>query len=144
CSLLTQAHTGLPKGEAALDLEMLQGAHLSLTAALPVQTGPQKAALEPWLRHLSELFTGRGYIGCFRRFDGNDAERLTCATAWSRLTGFPIVATSRPLYHDKSRRPLADIVQCIREGLTLDSAGTRLDCNAEAYLRTEAALRRCF
>src|SRR5690606_1552750 len=70
CSLLTQAHTGLPKGEAALDLEMLQGAHLSITAALPVQTGPQKAALEPWLRHLSELFTGRGYIGCFRRFDG--------------------------------------------------------------------------
>src|SRR5690606_35018464 len=58
--------------------------------------------------------------------------------------GFPVVASARPLYHDKSRKPLADVLHCIREGTPLDRAGDTLQVNAEAYLRSPWQMLRLF
>src|SRR5690606_6147570 len=68
--------------------------------------------------------------------------------AWVRRCsesfGFPILATSYPLFHDSSRKPLADVVQCIREGTLLERAGVALASNAEARLRSESEMLAWF
>ncbi|KYF53656.1 error-prone DNA polymerase, partial [Sorangium cellulosum] len=53
-------------------------------------------------------------------------------------------ATARPLYHHPSRKPLADVLTCIRTRTTLDQAGTRIAPNAEAYVRSGAQMAALF
>ena len=46
--------------------------------------------------------------------------------------------------HDPARRPLLDIVTCIRHGTTLEAAGRLLSLNAERHLKPAAEMRRLF
>lgn len=47
-----------------------------------------------------------------------------------------IVASCEVLYHSISRRPLQDVLTCIRKKCTLASAGRRIQPNGELYLRS--------
>jgi error-prone DNA polymerase len=148
CWLLTQAHKGQPKGQGRLAQEDLLSHHQGLTLLLPVQLDvPSHAplhAMDAWLPCLQVAFENRGFIGLFRRLDGHDEARLACAQDWNRRTGFPLVATGAPLFHERERKPLADIVHCIREGCDLESVGTAVLGNSEAYLRTDAEMHGLF
>src|SRR5690606_15045660 len=62
----------------------------------------------------------------------------------SRRFGLPMIATAMPLYHEPSRKPIADVLQCVRERTTLDEARARLGPNAEAYLRSAEQMYRLF
>ncbi|HEX8418207.1 MAG TPA: error-prone DNA polymerase, partial [Methylobacterium sp.] len=53
-------------------------------------------------------------------------------------------AVSDALYHAPGRRPLQDVVTCIREGCTLVEAGYRLEANAERHLKPPAEMARLF
>jgi error-prone DNA polymerase len=59
-------------------------------------------------------------------------------------TGAPLIATNAVLYHHPDRRPMQDVLTCIREGTTVDTAGVRLQANAERHLRDPAAMARLF
>ena len=48
------------------------------------------------------------------------------------------------LYHAPERRPLADVVTCIREKCTIAEAGLRLAVNAERHLKSPAEMARLF
>ncbi|MFO0566801.1 MAG: error-prone DNA polymerase [Polyangiaceae bacterium] len=48
------------------------------------------------------------------------------------------------MFHQRSRKQVADVVCCIREGTTLDRAGTLLAANAEAFLRSELEMQKLF
>ncbi len=48
------------------------------------------------------------------------------------------------LYHAPERRPLADVLTCIREKCTIDEAGFRLAVNAERHLKPPAEMARLF
>ncbi|HEX2732477.1 MAG TPA: error-prone DNA polymerase [Polyangiaceae bacterium] len=143
CRLLTRAHAGLPKGHARLEPEMLSQPLDGLICIIPAEI-TTAAGLQHWLGPLGECFAERGWIGVFRRWDGFDDLRIQCADTWRRLTGFRFVASARPLMHEAKRKPLVDIVQCIRQGLTLDEAGQALTTNAQAFLRSEEQLLRAF
>jgi error-prone DNA polymerase len=144
CQLLTEAHWGLPKGVSRLESDFLRRGVAGLTLLVPVQLGAAGRTVRGWLRLLAGYFAGHGYIAVYRRLDGKDAARLRTAQSWSRESGFPIVASARPLFHEQEQKPLADIVQCIRTGQTLEQAGTALHANSEAYLRSETHLLRWF
>jgi error-prone DNA polymerase len=58
--------------------------------------------------------------------------------------GFPILASARPRFHRRERRPLADVLDCIRRGVRLDEAGRFLHGNSEARLLSEAEIRSRF
>src|SRR5262249_9109285 len=58
--------------------------------------------------------------------------------------GVPIVASARPLFHEPARKPLADVMYCVRNKTTLDEAGTRLAANTEAYLRSPEQIASLF
>ncbi len=56
----------------------------------------------------------------------------------------PLVAINDAHYHTPERRPLADALACIREGVTLEEAGYLLSANAERHLKSAAEMTRLF
>ena len=70
--------------------------------------------------------------------------RLAARAALAKATGAPLIATNDPLMHHPDRRPLADVVACIRLGTTLDRAGRRLAAHAERHLKPPAEMARLF
>ena len=56
----------------------------------------------------------------------------------------PLVATGDVLYHAPHRRPLQDVLTCIRAGVTIQQAGLRLAQNAERHLKPPAEMARLF
>ena len=48
------------------------------------------------------------------------------------------------LYHAPERRPLQDVMTCIREHVTIDTAGRLLEANAERHLKSPQEMARLF
>jgi error-prone DNA polymerase len=59
-------------------------------------------------------------------------------------TGAPLVAVNDVHYHAPERRPLADVLTCIREKCTIAEAGFQLAANAERHLKPPAEMARLF
>ena len=146
CLLLTKSHADRPKGESALKLEWLAAHRQGLVAVVPMPRVPggEDTPSEDLFAMLRAVFPGRASIAIHRHRDGFDRQRKRAALGWSARYGLPIVASARPLYHDRARKPLSDVLHCIRRGITLDQAGTELTANAEAQLRSEQELLRLF
>ena len=64
--------------------------------------------------------------------------------SWTRAAGAPIVATNDVLYHGPERRPLQDILTCVREHCAIHEAGFRLEANAERHIKTPDEMARLF
>ena len=58
--------------------------------------------------------------------------------------GVPLIAVNDVHMHHPDRRPLADVLTCIREKLTIDRAGRRLAANAERHLKAPQEMARLF
>lgn len=58
--------------------------------------------------------------------------------------GLPLVAANEVLYHMTARRPLQDVLTCIRHGVTLSEAHTLLKPNAEYVLKNPHSLALLF
>ena len=56
----------------------------------------------------------------------------------------PLLATNEVLYHHPARRPLQDVLTCIREKTTIDAIGRRLEANAERHLKPADEMARLF
>ena len=146
CRLLTRAHADLPKGESALDPAWLAEHAAGLVALIPCprRPGDPDTPAPELFSAVKDAFGERAAIAVHRHLDAFDRERMMAARSWSHRYGLPLVASARPLYHVPERKPLADVMHCIRAGTTLDQAGTALDGNAEAYLRSELDMRKLF
>ena len=92
------------------------------------------------LQRLKADFRGRAYLAASRRYRGDDAGRLR---AMAELP-LPMVATNDVLYHLPDRRPLQDVMTCIRLGCRIDQAGLALQPNAERYLKSPKEIERLF
>jgi error-prone DNA polymerase len=139
CRLISAAHAGKDKGDAVLTLPEL----ISIVGAFP--GGRELIALpdltpETNYELFREIFPGRTYVPLARYLDGLDHER----TALARGLGLPILATNDPHYHAPERRPLQDCLTCVREGVTLATAGFHLFGNAERYLKSPLQMQALF
>ena len=56
----------------------------------------------------------------------------------------PVLATNEVLYHHPSRRPLQDVLTCIREKTTIEAVGKRVEANAERHLKPAEEMARLF
>ena len=74
--------------------------------------------------------------------DGCDAARLAQLSEMAKALNIDFIALAGALYHRADRRPLADVVHCIREGITLSEAGLSLSRNAERHLLSPAEMAR--
>ena len=86
---------------------------------------PRLVAALPTLRHVAAAYLYRG----------DDVGRINQLNALARANGLSILATNDVLYTEPARRPLQDIVTCIRHGTTLANAGHLLEKNSERHLK---------
>ena len=66
------------------------------------------------------------------------------STGSRRAHGCTILATNDVHYHAPDRRPLQDVVTCIREKVTIATAGYLLNPNAERHLKSPEEMIRLF
>ena len=65
-------------------------------------------------------------------------------TIWLGAHRAPLIATNDVLYHEPGRRVLQDVVTCIREHITIEDAGRRLEPNAERHIKPPEEMARLF
>ena len=73
---------------------------------------------------------------------GDEPRRLGLLAELGERLGAPLVAVNDVFYHAPERRPLADVLTCVREKCTLAEAGLRLAVNAERHLKSPAEMAR--
>jgi len=144
CRLLTAAHAEHEKGTAGSSPLAIAEAAGGLTAMVPLDPLLPPAVVEALLGPVREAFGERALIATWRRLDGRDAARAAAARAAEGRYGAQVIASARPLYHHASRKPVADVLACIRHKTTLDQAGTLIGPNAEAALRAPAQMEALF
>jgi error-prone DNA polymerase len=147
--LLTLGNRRAKKGECHFSLADLidQMAGFTLIVLAPEDAGDEafRAELEAFVA------AGRSMVpaplvslGMDRRFDGRDLERLTRLESLAAALAIPAVAIGNPLMHSPERRPLADVLACIREKKVIDTAGTLLAAHAERRLKPADEMCRLF
>ncbi|WP_246449216.1 error-prone DNA polymerase [Sphingomonas sabuli] len=92
-----------------------------------------RAAL-PALRHVAASYLYRG----------DDLARIERLDRIARSQGCTILATNDVHYHAPDKRPLQDIMTCIREKTTIAKAGFLLNPNAERHLKAPEEMVRLF
>jgi error-prone DNA polymerase len=62
----------------------------------------------------------------------------------SHETGVHLIATNTPLYHIRERKPLHDVLTCIREHTTVLQAGYLITAHGERYLKDPLEMHRLY
>ena len=111
----------------------------------PLPARGEREKLESSLARIkSALDNAPLYLAASHTYRGDDRARIAALAALGEQCGTPIVATNDVLYHSADRRPLQDVLTCIREKTTLDQAGLLLEANAERHLKQPAEMARLF
>ena len=131
------------KGETHIDLAMLaehaKGIQLILVPPETLDEAfeaalPDFAARLPTLRHIAAALLYRG----------DDIARINRLDTIAKAQGLAILATNDVHYHAPERRPVQDVMTCIREKTTIANAGLLLYRNAERHLKPPAEMVRLF
>lgn len=144
CRLLTLGKRRAPKGECHLSrADVLAHAEGLQMLVLPPDHGPGEAFAAE-LAHWVTACRGRVYLAASWRYGGDDQRRIARLAELAAASGAPLVVTNDVHYHTPQRRPLQDVLTCIREGCTLAEAGWRLAANAERHLKPPEEMARLF
>jgi len=136
--LLTLGKRRAPKGECHLDYaDLVTHGDGQIVIVLPSE-------VEDFVARIAADFRGRAYLAAHHLYRGDDMRRLARLATLGEATGLPLVATNDVLYHLPERRPLQDVLTCIREGCTIAEAGYRLAANAERHLKAPQEMARLF
>ena len=141
--LITRGRRRAPKGECRLLREdVVEAAGEQIFIALPPEVpGPGFAGRLVWYR---ERLEAPLYLAATHGHRGNDARRLAGLASLSEAECVPLVATGDVHQHVPERRRLHDLLTCIRERCTIDTAGWRLAANAERHLKFPAEMAALF
>ena len=97
-----------------------------------------------WLTRIAADFPDSVYLSASRLYNAQDLKRLHQLSILAREAGVVMVATGDVLYHHPARRPLQDVLTCIREKCTIAEAGFRLEANGERHLKSPQEMARLF
>jgi error-prone DNA polymerase len=143
-TLLSKGKMGdTKKGECHITLEDV-AAHAEGQVFIAIPPQRVDHAFKARLAELAQLWPGRCYLAVSFRHAGRNREQIARLMALGEQCGTPGVATNDVLYHIPHRRPLQDVLTCIREGVTIETAGFRLEANAERYIKHPAEMARLF
>ena len=147
--LLTLGKRRAPKGQCHLGYaDLVAHGKGQIIVVCPSHPSPHAgrvtSAEADFVARIAADFAGRGYLAAHHLYRGDDARRLARLALLADAAGLPLVATNDVLYHRPERRPLQDVLTCIREGCTVATAGFRLAANAERHLKTPEEMLRLF
>ena len=141
--LITLGRRRAPKGECELyRADVLEyGAGMVLIVVPPDNLDK---VFDQELAALREAFPDEIYLAASHLLRGDDDQRLAHLHEAAARCAVPLVATNDVHMHVASRRPLLDVLTCIREKCTVDSAGYRIAMNGERRLKSGDEMARLF
>ena len=146
--LLTLGKRRAEKGECRLTLddlvdgeEFAGGEGQILLAVAPAT--PDRAFGEV-LSRLRNKIKKNLYLIINNIYNGDDQQKDSALAELAETCRVPLVAANDVHTHSASRRPLQDVLTCIREHCTIDDAGYRLHANAERHLKAPDEMARLF
>ncbi|QLC22291.1 error-prone DNA polymerase [Parasphingopyxis sp. CP4] len=110
------------------------------SVSLVAESGTVAQLLPMLVEHLPSL----GHIAASYLYRGGDRARIAALDRLARDNGLSILATNDVHYHAPDRRPLQDVMTCIREKTVIDAAGLALHANAERHLKSPDEMVRLF
>ncbi len=136
CRLLTQGNARAQKGDCTLYLDDL----------LEHGEGQQLIVMEngAFPAPLASAFEGRLWLAASVLYGAGMRAALHRRIELAHELRLPLIAVNDAHMHVCERRPLADVVACIREGTTLQGAGFLLAANAERHLKSPDEMTRLF
>jgi error-prone DNA polymerase len=143
--LLTHGNTGAgtEKGECRLTLDDLLADTQNLMLALAAPPRPG-AGLAGDLDRLLRAAPGRVWLAAGMGYGPMDGRRLDGLAITAAQTGAKLLAVGDVLYHTPARRELQDVMTCIREHVSLETAGRLLQPNAERHLKPRPEIARLY
>ena len=146
--LLTRGNLRAEKGHCRLMFEDLaehaEGLQLAILATCSgeaVAPGPEASKR---IGAIAALAPGRVWLAACMTYGRRMRRGLMERRDLAQAHGLPLLATNDAHMHTAARRPLADVLTCVREGVTIDTAGTRLAANAERHLKSAREMARIF
>ncbi|MFN3854910.1 MAG: error-prone DNA polymerase [Phreatobacter sp.] len=142
CRLLTTGNLRGAKGRCILTPDDLLADTRDLLLIL--MPGRRIADAAAPLARLAEAAPGAVWLGATMHRAGADRRRLAALASLAARAGVPLLATNDVLYHHPAQRDLQDVITCIREGVTIETAGRLLEAHAERHLKPPAEMARLF
>ncbi|GLS46764.1 error-prone DNA polymerase [Methylobacterium brachythecii] len=142
CRLLTLGNRRARKGECILHLDDL----LADPAGLLLIVMPPRRldGLAEIVARIAQGAPGAVWLGVAMHRRGDDLRRLARLQRIAGQARMSILAVNDALYDTPAARDLQDVLTCIREGVTIETAGRRLEANAERHLKAPAEMARLF
>jgi error-prone DNA polymerase len=147
CQLLTLGQRRAEKGKCTLFLtDIAAHAEGLIFIALPPDDFSHEGNFQSGLLRIKQALGARTrlYLAARHSYRGNDKARIAALAGMAARTGLPLVATNAVLYHAPHRRPLQDVLTCIREKCTIHDAGFHLEANEERHLKSAKEMARLF
>lgn len=144
CRLLTLGKMKVEKkGECILSLADLREHAEGLLLILMPERRPE-SEIAAALAGVSGFARGRLWLGIDMPHRGDDRRRCDRLGQLAAAAGVPCLAINDVLYHAPERRPLQDVVSCIREHVSIERAGRMLEAHAERHLKGPDEMARLF
>jgi error-prone DNA polymerase len=141
--LLSVGRQRARKGECRIGLaDLLAHGEGQIIIALPPEH--LNEGFSTTLSNLIYNFKNRIYLAASKLYYGGDDRRLAALAGLAAHARVPLVATNDIHVHSPERRPLQDVLTCIREHCTIREAGFRLYANAERHLKPPEEMARLF
>lgn len=143
CTLLTLGKRRTEKGKCQLFYRDVLDHRIDqkLVAVAPEELN---AGFAEFLKRFRADVGGNAHLAANHLYRGDDVKRIRLLAELAGTHRLPLIATNDVLYHVPERRPLQDVMTCIREHVTIDEAGFRLLANAERHLKTPEEMQRLF
>ena len=141
--LLTEGKRRAPKGECWLDRADLDR-HAASLVMIAVPPSTLRPASEAALRSLLGDYRRQCYMALTRRHRSDDDRQLRRLSELAASVRAPVMATNDVRYHLPDRRPLHDVLTCVRLRRTIETAGRALEPNAERHLKSPGEMARLF
>jgi len=93
---------------------------------------------------LKHKFCGSVYLGMAPQYDGYDCRHFEERDELAKGLAIPLVSLGHVIMHSAGRKPLADILSCMREKCTIDKLGRLALPNTERRLKSGFEMRRIF
>ncbi len=142
--LLTLGQRRAEKGKCQLFLKDLQAHREGQILIALAAPDPVVFKFEENLKKVIQTIDNDIYLAISHYYSGNDRKRIATLAALAGRLGLRTVVTNDVHAHSPDRKPLQDVVSCIREGCTLETAGLKLLANGERHLKSGAEMARLF
>lgn len=137
CELLTIAHEN--RENPSLDWDKVHEKHKGLFLLIP-----SSLELSEEFRPTLSVFENNCALLVSTSQNGSDSRRILQAEQLSKKFNLRVAASNEPLFHTPERKPLQDVLTCIRLNCSLAEGGLRLLPNAERYIKPLPALQKLF